>query len=225
MDLAMLPEVPHAPGLRERKKAKTRLAISKIATTMFIEHGFDAVTVAEVAAAADVSVATIFNYFDTKEDLFFDREGEIIEAHGRFIRGRAPGETIASALHRQFLLAMDAALPRLIGSGARFIRTIDASPALRARARFALEKAEAATAEAIAEETGARPGDPTPRVTAAMFIAIERMLVEEARTVVLQGQALGPAKRRLRRACDRAFELLEAGLRQYGRKPAERSRR
>ena len=54
------------PGLRERKKAKTRLAISNIATQLFIERGFDNVTVAEVAAAADVSVATIFNYFETE---------------------------------------------------------------------------------------------------------------------------------------------------------------
>src|SRR5580693_4750619 len=95
------------PGLRERKKAKTRLAISNIATKMFIERGFDAVTVAEVAAAADVSVATIFNYFETKEELFFDREGEVIEEQRRRIRERNAGETITSALHRAFLAAID----------------------------------------------------------------------------------------------------------------------
>src|SRR5580693_7833431 len=99
------------PGLRERKKAKTRLAISEVATKMFIEHGFDDVTVAEVAAASDVSVATIFNYFETKEDLFFDREGEVVEAQRRFIRGRKAGETITSVLHREFLSAIDAGVP------------------------------------------------------------------------------------------------------------------
>ncbi len=104
------------PGLRERKKAKSRLAISNVATKMFIERGFDDVTVAEVAAAADVSVATIFNYFETKEELFFDREGEIIEAQRRFILERKAGETIASALHRGFLAAIDAGVPQLMAA-------------------------------------------------------------------------------------------------------------
>src|ERR1700685_4848741 len=90
---------PEKPGLRARKKAKSRLAISNVATKMFIERGFDDVTVAEVAAAADVSVATIFNYFETKEELFFDREGELVEAQRRCILERKAGETITSALH------------------------------------------------------------------------------------------------------------------------------
>src|SRR5690349_5741339 len=94
-------------SLRERKKAKTRLAISHVATKMFNERGFDAVTVAEIAAAAEVSVATLFNYFETKEDLFFDREGAIIEAHRRFVRERKHGESIVEALHRGFLTALD----------------------------------------------------------------------------------------------------------------------
>ena len=64
---------PARPGLRERKKASTRLRISDIATGLFLERGFDEVTVAEVARAADVSVKTVFNYFGSKEDLIFDR--------------------------------------------------------------------------------------------------------------------------------------------------------
>src|ERR1700723_2371425 len=109
------------PVLRERKKAKTRLAISNLATKMFIERGFDDVTVAEVAATADVSVATIFNYFETKEDLFFDRDGETIEAQRRCVLERKAGETIASALHRGFLAAIDAAVPDLMSQGAGFV--------------------------------------------------------------------------------------------------------
>jgi AcrR family transcriptional regulator len=205
------------PGLRQRKKAKTRLSISEIATKMFIESSFDAVTVAEVAAAADVSVATIFNYFETKEDLFFDREGEVIAAHSRAIRERKAGESIPSALHRAFRAAIDASLPRLLSrGGSGFLRTIEASPTLRARARFALDKTEAALAETIAEETGAVKGDLTPRAVAAMIVSIERMLMEDARAAVLRGDAVGAAKGRLSRACDRAFELLESGVRGYG---------
>ena len=208
------------PGLRERKKAKTRLAISNIATEMFIERGFDAVTVAEVAAAADVSVATIFNYFETKEELFFDREGEVIEAQRRFILERKAGETIASALHRGFLAAIDAGVPQLMARGASFLRTIDGSLALRARARLGFEKAEASLAETIAEETEAAAGDATPQIVAAMLVGVQRTLMESAGAAALRGDTVASTKRRLRQACDRAFVLLERGMRGYGKKKA-----
>jgi AcrR family transcriptional regulator len=211
---------PENPGLRERKKAKTRLAISDVATKMFIERGFDDVTVAEVAAAADVSVATIFNYFETKEELFFDREGEGIEAQCRCIVERKAGETIMSALHNGFLTAIDAGVSNLLADGASFIRTIEGSSALRARLRLGFEKTEASLAETIAEETEAVAGDPTPQIVAAMFVAIQRTLIESARAAALRGDAVAPTKRRLRRACDRAFVLLEGGVRGYGKKKA-----
>lgn len=209
------------PGLRERKKAKTRLWISDIATKMFIERGFENVTVAEVAAAAEVSVATIFNYFQTKEDLFFDREGEVIAAHQRFVRERKKGESIPSALRRAFHAGIDTALPQLLSpGGGHFLRAIENSHALRARARLALEKTEAALAETLAEETGADRADPTPRTAAAMIVAIERMLMEEARAAALRGDSLRTAQRRIRRSCDQAFALLESGIRGYGRREA-----
>jgi AcrR family transcriptional regulator len=207
-------------GLRERKKAKTRLAISNLATKMFIERGFDNVTVAEVAAAADVSVATIFNYFETKEDLFFDREGEIVEAQRRCILERETGETIVSALHRGVLAAIDARVPDLMAEGGSFLRTIEESSELRARARLGFEKAEAALAETIADETGAVAGDPTPKIVTAMLMAIVRTLIEILRAAALRGEAVAPTKRRLRQACDRAFGLLERGVRGYGKKKA-----
>jgi AcrR family transcriptional regulator len=209
-----------SPGLRERKKAKTRLAISNVATKMFIERGFDDVTVAEVAAAADVSVATIFNYFETKEELFFDREGEVVEAQRRCILERKTGQTITSALHRGFLAAIDAGLPNLMAHDASFLRTIEGSSALRARARLGFEKAEALLAETIAEETEAVAGDPTPQIVAAMLVAIQRTLVESACAAALRGDALASTKRRLREACDGAFALLEGGVRGYGKKKA-----
>ena len=214
-------------SLRERKKAKTRLLISHIATKLFNERGFDAVTVAEVAAAAEVSVATVFNYFESKEDLFFDREGEIIAAHCRFVRERKAEESISDALRRAFHAAIDDRLPPVVSGDVRvlrtadahaqFVRTIEASPALRARARFALDKTEAALAETIAEETGSAKNDPTPRVVAAMIVSIERLLMDDARSALLRGDAAAVTKRKLRRTCDRAFELLESGVRDYGR--------
>ena len=60
-------------GLRERKKRQTREAIAQAAMALFVARGFDAVTVADVARAADVSEKTVFNYFPAKEDLVFAR--------------------------------------------------------------------------------------------------------------------------------------------------------
>jgi AcrR family transcriptional regulator len=86
------------PGLRERKKERTRREIAEAARALFGERGFDAVTVAEVAAAAEVSEATVFNYFPTKEDLFYSGleafEAMLLDA----VRERPPGESALAAL-------------------------------------------------------------------------------------------------------------------------------
>ncbi|HET8951537.1 MAG TPA: TetR family transcriptional regulator, partial [Solirubrobacteraceae bacterium] len=123
-------------GLRERKKLQTRRAIAETARALFVERGFDAVKVAEIAAAADVSQKTVFNYFPTKEDLVFWRlaafEEEILGA----IRERAAGES-ALAAFRRFVLTPrgliddddPAAREALLG----LTRMITASPALLAR--------------------------------------------------------------------------------------------
>jgi len=77
-------------GLRELKKAATRQAISDVATRLFEERGFEQVTVAEIAAAAAVSVKTVFNYFGNKEELFFDRDDEMLEGMIRTLSEREP---------------------------------------------------------------------------------------------------------------------------------------
>src|ERR671937_1221355 len=88
------------PGLRERKKQQTRLLSAEAARRRFAERGFEAVTVAEVARASDVSEATVFNYFPTKEDLFYSGleafEEELLSA----IRERQPRESILAAFGR-----------------------------------------------------------------------------------------------------------------------------
>jgi len=207
-------------GLRARKKAKTRLAIAEIATRLFIERGFDQVTVAEVAAAAEVSLATIFNYFETKEDLFFDREADVIAAMSRIVTERRPGEAIVPAFHRAFRDAIDTALPGLIERGvARFAATIEASPALRARAGLGLEKAELQIAAAIAADLHARPDDVTPRVVAAVVVGLERVLLGVLRTHLRRGSSAAVTRRALRRDCDRAFAIVDTGITAYGERP------
>src|SRR5215210_3457372 len=125
-------------GLRERKKERTRQLIADTARGLFLERGFDAVTVAEVAREAEVSEKTVFNYFPTKEDLFYSRleafEEELLAA----VREREPGESVVAAFQRFLLrprglfdLAGDEATERLRA----VTRVITGSPALLARER------------------------------------------------------------------------------------------
>src|SRR5215216_7964720 len=97
-------------GLRERKKRETRRAIAEAAKRLFLERGFDKVSVAEVARAADISEQTVFNYFPTKEDLVFERmdtfEHELLAA----VRDRPEGEPALHAFVRFILNRSDTAM-------------------------------------------------------------------------------------------------------------------
>src|SRR3954452_24903721 len=130
------------PGLRERKKERTRQLIAQAARRLFGERGFEDVTVAEVARAADVSEATVFNYFPTKEDLFYSGleafEEELLSA----IRDRPRGESALAAFGRfvttprGVLAAKD---PEVVERLAGFTRVIVESPALLGRERQIFE--------------------------------------------------------------------------------------
>src|SRR5690349_1622126 len=120
-------------GLRERKKRQTQEAIAGAAMELFQLHGFDAVTVADVARAADVAEKTVFNHFPTKEDLVFFRSEDRLAAQAEAIRTRAPGTSISQVFeaHTMELLARIEsgrfermmAMPRLVRN----------SPSLQAR--------------------------------------------------------------------------------------------
>jgi AcrR family transcriptional regulator len=102
-----------AEGLRERKKRRTREAIGETARRLFVERGFEAVPIAEIAEAADVSEKTVFNYFPTKEDLVYWRLEAFEEQLLRSIRDREPGESALDGFGRfmrepRGLLAKDA---------------------------------------------------------------------------------------------------------------------
>src|SRR3954451_18572882 len=127
------------PGLRERKKEATRRLIAETARRLFAERGFDAVTVAEVARAADVAEKTVFNYFPRKEDLFYANMEAFEERLLAAIRQRPAGETVLAAF-RRFFLAPEGVLS--LGEDAEatarlqdVTRVITASPALLARER------------------------------------------------------------------------------------------
>jgi AcrR family transcriptional regulator len=194
-------------GLRESKKARTRQEIAEHAMALFVRKGFERVTVAEVADAAGISEKTVFNYFPTKEDLFFDevpkREAMLIEA----IRSRANGESVVSTLHR--LQARDCtrlASPQF----AVFARIIEESPALQAKEIEVMARFTQVLADVIAAELGARAVD--AKIAANMLIGVHWELFRSARAQALAGRTGPNAVRRLRTDLDRAYGLLEHGL-------------
>lgn len=207
-------------GLRERKKQQTRLAISQVATRLFIERGFDQVTVAQVAEEAEVSVNTVFNYFATKEELFFDRGQEIVEALSQVVRERQVGESALDALQRNFR-GLIRARSGLFAQGEStqrfkpFIATIEASPALKARARLLLEQAEQELVKTLLEDTRAATEEPTARLVATQVTSLMWLLVQEFQTRVLRGEPEATYRAALSRLGERGFELLRGGMGDY----------
>src|SRR5262245_44320494 len=176
-------------GLRERKKERTRAAIADAALELFQTRGFDAVTVAEVARAADVSEGTVFNYFPTKEDLFYGRMESFETALLDAVRDRAPGESVLEAFSR-FVLAgstrlADPERARVIADGAR---VVGGSRALQHREREIVDRSTQELAALIAAETGAREGAIEPLVAAAGLMGTQRAIVATVHARVLEGE-------------------------------------
>jgi AcrR family transcriptional regulator len=209
-------------GLRERKKEQTRKAISEAALRLFAERGFDGVTVAEIAGEADVSVATVFNYFPTKEDLVYGRmeafEAELLDA----VRNREPGESALAAFvrfvgePRGWLLSED---PEAAQRLTAITRIITSSPELIARENEIFARYTESLAELLAAETGASARDSTPWVAANALIGIHRTLLDQTRKEILAGTPTARVARNVRSQAKRALELLEHGLHDYGAKP------
>jgi len=204
------------PGLRERKKQQTRAAIADAALALFTERGFDAVTVAEVAVAANVSTATVFNYFPTKEDLLYSRfeafEEELLDA----IRTRPVGESVLDAFGRFILERSRRGASRELGERVRVTaRIIGDSPALLARERQIVARYADALAELIAEETGAGPDDLRPRVAAGALMAVHRGLIDYARRRARTRRGLSRLAADLEVEGERALALLREGLGGY----------
>ncbi|PRX02495.1 UNVERIFIED_ORG: TetR family transcriptional regulator [Actinomadura viridilutea] len=208
-------------GLRERKKLETRRRISDIATGLFLERGFDNVTIADVARAADVSPNTVFNYFKTKEDLFFDRQKEVVEDAARAFADRAPGESAAALFRRRFLEGLDAHDHRTgFHEGAEtWARTIRESHALIAKQLEIGHRAQRRLADRLADETGADAGDVTPRIVAAMIFAVQQTLIGEILERTAAGESLEEMRADVHAAAERAYDLLEHGIGGYAVKP------
>ncbi|MET9343972.1 TetR/AcrR family transcriptional regulator [Nonomuraea sp. NPDC003804] len=204
-------------GLRERKKRETRTRIADMAMGLFMARGFEQVTVADVARAADVSVNTVFNYFGTKEDLFLDRREEVEDLQSRVVRERRPGESVVAAFRRDFLDAIETRDWRYgLNDGADlFGAIVAASPSLTARFRELAYEQIQHLAATLAEETDADPDDLTPRMVAAQILETTRLLSGHAVARKLAGESWAEILPQLQRQTEQAFDLLESGISGY----------
>lgn len=168
-------------SLRERKKVEQRERISGVATMLFFERGFDAVSVAEIAERAGVSKMTVFNYFPRKEDLFFDRAPEFTDMIIAAVRGP---DAIAS-LRALWLGLLDERHP-LAGFADQmplFWGVVLGSPALRARVREAIEEIELLIAARLHAA-----GEDRAEMTAALVVAAMRVRYVDAARRIMAGE-------------------------------------
>ncbi|WP_040775135.1 TetR family transcriptional regulator [Nocardia pneumoniae] len=202
-------------GLRARKKQQTRDNISHHATLLFLEHGFDKVTIADVAAAAQVAKMTVTNYFPRKEDLALDLHDVFVDQLARTVREREHGESALTALRRAYLDAVARHDPVVGFSGPEFARMITDSPALVARLREFHDEREQALATALADETSCAATEITPRVVAALLGGVHRVLFDETLRRTLDGQSNDDIATALTAYIGTAFDTLEQAIGDY----------
>jgi AcrR family transcriptional regulator len=202
-------------GLRERKKRQTREIIGTAAMALFQERGFDAVTVADVARAADVSEKTIFNYFPTKEALVFhgeERRAALIAA----IRERPAGESVVAPFRRATMAFLDRVEREPVESIVAIPRLVAGSVALRNRLFLGWEEESAVLSPIIAEEAGESTGDLVPTVVARTLAWTHRLAFRAAFGRLLAGEDQVAVAADLRVHAGRAYDALETGLGAYG---------
>lgn len=203
-------------GLRERKKLQTGKRIYRTAVELFVERGFDNVSMQEIAEASEVSKMTVFNYFGSKEDLVFLPMAEHFSDAARAVREREPGESAVGAVRRQFLEMVEARDPAVGLHNEVFARQVRQlvmdTPVLMERALIAAQKGTRDLAALLAEETG----DPTlATIAAAMLSAARNALIEEHHSRVTAGESPDTVAADAVDAAERAFGLVEKGLSGY----------
>ncbi|NHC46702.1 TetR/AcrR family transcriptional regulator [Motilibacter aurantiacus] len=200
------------PGRRERKKLATRQAILDAARPLFLERGFDPVTIAEVADAADVSVATVFNHFRTKEDLVFWNQPADERALADAVRAAGPGERVLDAVRRYEEQRVTAKQePDAMAGYRRFLTVLAGSETLRARERWIEVRRREELQAALAEVLGPGAGEVEVELLAGQLVAAHRAIDTVVRRGILAGD--GPARLRgaATAAVEEVFAALEAG--------------
>lgn len=207
-------------GLRERKKQQTRRHISDVATGLFAERGFEAVTVTEIAQAADVSVNTVYNYFPAKEQLFFDREEEVVNRLPQRVRDRAVGESAAEAVLRGLRADILAREPSagLTEHYEDFLRVVFDSPTLTAYLMRMNQRMAARLTEVLRTETGAGPDDLIPGLVAGQLVWVQSSVYRAAGELG-RGASLDEKVERMLKTLEAAEYLLSDRVVGYARRP------
>jgi len=204
-------DMPANQNRRERRKAETRQRISDVATQLFARRGFDAVTVNEIADAADVSKVTVFNHFPRKEDMLLDRAPEAKAMLADVIRSRPEGVTPVEAIHRDLVERARKDIP-LGGFADRFThfwRMIADSPALQARARELYEDLEHELAGLLAAEDGHGRPEVGHRLAAALTLGAFRVVYLATIARMLGGERAADVVQDHIDHLDRTFAALE----------------
>jgi AcrR family transcriptional regulator len=203
-------------GLRERKKRATLDAIAASARRLFAKRGFDAVTVAEVAAAANVSEKTVFNHFAAKEDLVFAGGEERLAQLQAAIAQRPPGTSVLDV----FRASSEAMLDTIAAGGGddRLVvpRIVRDSPTLQKRLAAGWEHEAATLVAVVAQATGADDDDLVPAVVARTLAWTLITIFRAAFDGLLAGEDPEQLAARLRPQAARAYDQLAAGLGDYG---------
>ena len=202
------------PDRRSRKRLATRQGISNAATRLFLERGFEAVTVDEIAAAADVGRMTVFNHFPRKEDMFFDREAEgreaVLEALRQRDRGVAPIEALRRLAHR--LVEAKSPYLEFSADSQGFIETIEASPTLKARARAIRDELAQELALALSTSTGRKAGDPDAHLAADLLLATWTVALIQAHRTFRQARSAKKAAAAFLAIIDKGSTGLQAAM-------------
>jgi AcrR family transcriptional regulator len=208
-----------AEGLRERKKRLMRQQLSDTATQMFVERGFEAVRVTDIAAACGVSEKTVFNYFPTKESLILDR----LEATMASLRtglaepGVAPVQAALRILDRE-LSAMTSWLStqddpaQAAAAVRRFGTLIQATPSLRAYQSDMMDQFTAVAAAILAERAGMSPDDPEPQIAATALLGLWRVQFQGLAKYLDGTRTPAQVHEAVTADVHRAARLIETGL-------------
>ena len=201
------------PGLREQHKQRTREAIGQAAMSLFFEHGYDYVTVADVAQHAGVSPATVFNYYNVKEDLFFDEVAELQAEMVSAVRACRPGSSLLTSLRRQVIYQLTAGRPESAADEVvRFHEMIVASADLQRREQQIQLQRRQVLAEALTEALGVPAGSLLAELAAALYLAAEGVIAARLRSKLLAGQPLPDALRELSPLINQVFSTLRSGI-------------
>ncbi|WAU86649.1 helix-turn-helix domain containing protein [Streptomyces sp. Qhu-G9] len=202
-------------GLRERKKLRMYQDVSDVAIQLFLAKGFERVSVAEVAAAAEISKPTLFRYFPAKEDLVLHRFADHETEAARVVGGRAPGQSAIDALRLHFLAGIERSDPVTGVNGdphiLAFHELLYGTPSLVARLYEYLERSEAALAAALGGSLGAR-------LAAGQVVAVQRILAMENWRRIARGEDVAKVREDAVEAAEGAFARLGEGLPEYATK-------